>query len=134
MVFNKLVLILLLISSCKSEFKLTGVYVSRDMKNVRGNKLMYVTGSKLRVNPDSTYALETCGNISSGTWQYNNNLLILTCNHNRYKNDSINKIKGNIGCGSYTYMKYNHAEFINVIDSNFQGAYILVDLLERKKR
>jgi hypothetical protein len=48
-------------------------------------------GSSLKLNKDSSFTFQTCGNDLTGNWLVSNDSLILNYNSNRWRNDSLNK-------------------------------------------
>lgn len=62
------------------------------------NKESYVLNSVLVLNEDSTYHLNTCGNVIKGNWTTKHDSLLLYCTYNYIKKDSIRKVRTPI-CG-----------------------------------
>ena len=52
---------------------------------------MVATGATLKLNRDSTYFMETCGNHILGLWQLSGDSLLLFCRSNRFRIDSLNR-------------------------------------------
>lgn len=65
----------------------------------------FVIGSSLEIKSDSTFYLDNCGNIEDGKWQIHGDSLLLFCEHNRWRIDSLNKTGFNsqlLDCGDGT--------------------------------
>lgn len=62
------------------------------------NKESYVLNSVLMLNEDSTYNLNTCGNVIKGKWKTKHDSLLLYCTYNYIKNDSIRNVRKPV-CG-----------------------------------
>jgi hypothetical protein len=72
---------------CKIPSMLMHVYYNKIQKR-------YFLGSKsLVLSPDSFYSLSGCSNTETGTWSIRNDSLILVCQDNKWKKDSLNKIE-----------------------------------------
>lgn len=61
--------------------------------NVNKNVRRQIIGSSLDLNEDKTFHFETCGLLIDGNWAIKNEKLVLSPITNRFKNDSIAKIK-----------------------------------------
>jgi hypothetical protein len=57
-----------------------------------GLKWGWAGGSALTLNPDSTFAMSTCGNYCNGKWYVQTDSLFLIYEKMRYKIDSFNHI------------------------------------------
>ena len=99
MSYKTLILLLAttLLCSCKSKQKtqsISGKYVSEKYKIASKifmalRKESYVLNSVLILNNDSSYLLNTCGNIIKGKWINHNDSLFLFCHENYIIKDSI---------------------------------------------
>lgn len=81
------------ISSCNFKTtSLTGIYKS--YKPIFSSD-KYTIGVVLKLNDDSTFNYQTCGDISSGKWVVSEKFdsVILYCYKFKYINDSLNSIK-----------------------------------------
>lgn len=95
--FAYVLLLLLLGASCHT-YKpgITGVYKSMTYNRMQQAYLMllrhetYVLNSSMIIRNDSSYVLTNCANIESGHWQLRHDSLMLYCQANRYKIDSLN--------------------------------------------
>lgn len=93
----------LIFISCRKEINpITGVYQSKTYKqySFRERVSMYlkkesiIVGQVLVLQPDSTYYLKTCGSHIAGKWKVKDgDTLLLFCERNRLRNDSLNKIE-----------------------------------------
>lgn len=88
----------LAIAGCHSySGDITGNYKSVEYGFIAQNYLSffenttYVLRSSLKINADSTYVLQNCGNIEEGKWQVQHDSLLLFCEQNRWRIDSFNK-------------------------------------------
>ena len=90
-------LIFAVIIGCKSsEQVLQGKYESKeysklDMLSKHFLGYAVAMGSSLKLNKDSSFTFQTCGNDLTGNWLVSNDSLILNYNSNRWRNDSLNK-------------------------------------------
>jgi hypothetical protein len=93
----KFFFIFMVFISCSLENKdVSGNYVSHISKFdlIKGyfNKKFYATGTSLNIKKDSTYYLQTCGNIIEGKWKRKDDSLLLFKYSNKYRIDSLNNI------------------------------------------
>ncbi|HFC00191.1 MAG TPA: hypothetical protein ENJ53_05245 [Phaeodactylibacter sp.] len=76
--------------------KITGEYKSKEYTALSRAWLHYVKktdvamGTTLKLERDSTFFLQNCGNILTGKWKTEMDTLILAVETNRWKNDSLN--------------------------------------------
>lgn len=84
--------------SCKQETSndLTGTYESirysvfeRPLESLKRINDRRAVGTTLILNSDSSYQETTCGNIMTGTWRVKNDSLLLFCENNRWRIDSL---------------------------------------------
>jgi hypothetical protein len=103
------VFFVLIISGCNSNHSnIIGVYKSMGYKeysfvkrvSMYFKKETYTKGQILVLLPDSMYYLQTCGNHISGKWKIKQgDTLLLFCERNRLRNDSLNK-REKSSCGT----------------------------------
>ena len=55
------------------------------------NNMATAHGCSLELKKDFTYTYRTCGNIETGTWERRGDSLLLFCQSNRYRVDSLNQ-------------------------------------------
>lgn len=121
--------VLVLFSTCSEGKKICGEYHSKYSDNYKSSKFTYVTGTILTLNHDSSFKMTTCGNIIEGNWLNKNDSVILISKSNKYRNDSLAKIKKPLTLNKFVLIKNGKKELMNIIDSNFNG-HILVDILK----
>lgn len=98
------IFIVLLLPGCQSyrQATIVGEYHSRKFGRMAQAYLYYfrnttyVVRSTLMLKPDSSYELENCGNIETGHWKIYRDSLLLFCESNRFRMDSLN-INGFLG-------------------------------------
>lgn len=110
-----------LIIGCHSYSEgIIGKYQSKEHSLITKEYLSYfknttfVIRSSLVIKKDSTYYLENCGNVEEGKWQVHSDSLLLFCEHNRWRIDSLNKTGFNgkfLDCG-------DGAPSVFIIDKN----------------
>ncbi len=121
----------IMISACSQNMNLCGEYNSKRTMNKKSSRYIYATGTTLKLNCNSSFNMTTCGNIIEGKWLQKNDSIILMNNSNRFRNDSLAKIKTPTIKKEIILIRNNKDELLNIIDSNYNGQ-ILVDLLEMK--
>jgi hypothetical protein len=130
-IFICFVFLIFVFNACKIESEICGDYSSETKKNYKSSKMIFATGTTLKIQCDSSFTMTTCGNIIKGKWVFKNDSIILICHSNRYKLDSLNKSAQFPKCNTMRLYKKNKNEIINVLDTNYNG-YILVDLLQKR--
>ncbi len=98
-VWKYFLLTILTLNSCKvKEGAVIGKYNSKEYSyieliwvNLINTRTVVgtVVGTKLEVNEDSSFYMQTCGNILTGNWLIKNDSLYLFVKNNRWKNDSL---------------------------------------------
>ena len=94
-ILKLLILIVLISSSCKKEFdSIIGKYESKEYSNLELawlgiNNISASIGSTIEIKEDSTFYLQTCGNIMTGNWTLKKDTLCLFAESNRWRNDSL---------------------------------------------
>ncbi len=88
-------LAILLLTSCqKEEISIIGTYESKEFSKLKlawmglNNEVTSV-GNTLQINEDSSFYLQTCGNIVTGKWIIKEDTISLIDETNRWRNDSL---------------------------------------------
>ena len=74
----------------KSKNNLVGEYASFHPKFKNGK---YTIGNRLKLNKDSSFNYESCGETVKGRWSLINDSVILFCYQFIYKNNNLNKLR-----------------------------------------
>lgn len=111
------VLLVFIFSNCQNIHNdIIGIYKSKNIKQYSFldriklyiNKESIITGQTLVLMQDSVFYLQTCGNHVSGKWRIRTgDTLLLFCERNRLRNDSLNKIEKS-SCGFDPSKYYVH--------------------------
>ena len=89
-----LVVAILLSVACSSNKKeITGTYTS-DVPKIGMFFNNYISGSSLKLNPDSTFTRKDCGQTTQGHWSIKKDYLYLYCEDMKYNVDSMNVVYG----------------------------------------
>ncbi len=97
-----------------------------------------VYGTKLKINKDSSFVMQTCGNYIEGKWNLKNDSIYLKVETNIYRSDSLNsilerkeKLKKSIHT-QHTFKNKNNS-LLNVIDfhENDEKLYYLEKLIKK---
>lgn len=123
--------LLVLFSTCSEGKTICGEYHSKYSANYKSSKYTYVTGTNLTLSIDSSFKMTTCGNIIEGSWYLSNDSVVLISKTNKYRNDSLTKIKKPLILKNYVLIKHGNKELMNIVDTNFNGRS-LVDILISK--
>lgn len=88
-------MVVLFSSSCQKKIdSIIGKYESKEYSNLELawmgiNNTSASIGSTIEIKEDSTFYLQTCGNIMTGNWTLKKDTLYLFAESNRWKNDSL---------------------------------------------
>ena len=123
---KKILLILLIFSSCKSNFNYIGEYYSEEPNLFSFKSQYYLKNIKMKIMSNQEYTFQTCSQISYGKWNVINDTLFLNCVNIKFLLDSFNNIE------KYKKGLYCKGE-VQVYKKNGRNKLIGYELINNKK-